>query len=67
LTGFYKLNQEAKRGQLAILAEWLHRELMRAKLEAECHCRRLKTGRVDWYPLLTQAIHEIQYWKGWAK
>jgi len=43
------------------------RALMQAKLIAEHQCRKLKTGKVDWCPLLTQAINAIQYWKGWAK
>jgi len=47
--------------------EQLDRELTRAKLEAEHHCRKLKAGGVDWCPLLTQAIYVIQYWKGWTK
>jgi len=43
------------------------RALIRAKLVAERQCRKIKTGKVDWCPLITQAINAIQYWKGWAK
>jgi len=43
------------------------RALTWAKLEAEHQCRKLKTSKVDWCLLITQAINAIQYWKGWAK
>jgi len=43
------------------------RALIWAKLAAEHQCQKSKTGKVDWCLLITQAIHTIQYWKGWAK
>jgi len=47
--------------------ERLDRELTWAKSVAEQHCWKMRTGGVDWCPLITQAIQAIQYWKGWAK
>ena len=45
----------------------INQELTRARLDVECHCRKIKAGGVAWCPLLTQAIQSIQYWKGWLK
>jgi len=45
----------------------LDRELTQAKLRAEQHCRKLSASHIPWTPALTQAIQQIQYWKGIAK
>jgi len=45
----------------------LDKELTQAKLRAEQHCRKLSAGHIPWTPALTQAIQQIQYWKGIAK
>jgi len=45
----------------------LDKDITVAKLEAECQCKKIKTGRYSWTPELTQAIMLVLYWKAIAK
>jgi len=60
------LDTENQLAAMGDIEKW-DRAPTQAKLEVECQCQTLKTGRVDWCPLITQMIHTIQYWKGLAK
>jgi len=45
----------------------LNQEIIVAKLKAEWLCQKLWVGTTPWTLELTQAIHQILYWKGIQK
>jgi len=49
------------------IALLLHYQWIHAKIEAECHCQKLNTGKIPWTPSLTLAIYKVLYWKGLQK
>jgi len=44
--------------------EQINWEVTVGHLQAECHCQKLKMGKVPWSPTLTKAINNVLYWKG---
>jgi len=47
--------------------ELIDQQWTQAKIEAECHCRKINTGKAPWTPSLTTAIYKVLYWKGIQK
>jgi len=47
--------------------EQLDQQWIQAKINTECHCQKLNTGKIPWTPSLMLAIYKVLYWKGLQK